>query len=404
MKKETQKDDVQLSLSKQKRLEREKKRAKDKREKLIWKIAGIVLAVLLVGVIVAAIAQTIYFSVNSVKASDDYSAQLTDEGFIKDVNASASITLADYKTITVPLSEIEYSDDSVEADIQTQLDNNQKLNTETTALIADGDKVNIDFVGTVDGAEFEGGSSDGNGYDLTIGSNSFVDDFEQQLIGHGAGEALTVDVTFPEDYQTAELAGKDASFAVTVNGIYETAVFDDAFVQEYLSEYADTAEGYREYLKETNYQTNLDKWLATYLMDNTTVISYPKDYLNNLKSTQKYTDQNTYEYMNQFYTSYTGSPAYTSFSQYTGMSDSEYDLSLVDTCKEIEKEAMIYQAILESEGITVTEDDYKAYLTETSGSADSYDTQVEQYGKGYTVQNMVRIKALEIVKGYATVQ
>ncbi len=404
MKKETQKDDVQLSLSKQKRLEREKKRAKDKREKLIWKIAGIVLAVLLVGVIVAAIEQTIYFSVNSVKASDDYSAQLTDEGFIKDVNASASITLADYKTITVPLSEIEYSDDSVEADIQTQLDNNQKLNTETTALIADGDKVNIDFVGTVDGAEFEGGSSDGNGYDLTIGSNSFVDDFEQQLIGHGAGEALTVDVTFPEDYQTAELAGKDASFAVTVNGIYETAVFDDAFVQEYLSEYADTAEGYREYLKETNYQTNLDKWLATYLMDNTTVISYPKDYLNNLKSTQKYTDQNTYEYMNQFYTSYTGSPAYTSFSQYTGMSDSEYDLSLVDTCKEIEKEAMIYQAILESEGITVTEDDYKAYLTETSGSADSYDTQVEQYGKGYTVQNMVRIKALEIVKGYATVQ
>lgn len=404
MKKETQKDDVQLSLSKQKRLEREKKRAKDKREKLIWKIVGIVLAVLLVGVIVAAIAQTIYFSVNSVTASDDYSAQLTDEGFIKDVNASANVTLADYKTITVPLSEIEYSDDSVEADIQTQLDNNQTLNKETTALIADGNKVNIDFVGTVDGAEFEGGSSEGNGYDLTIGSNSFIDDFEQQLIGHGAGESLTVDVTFPDDYQSAELAGKDASFAVTINGIYETAVFDDAFVQEHLSEYADTVEGYREYLKETNYQTNLDKWLATYLLDNTTVISYPDDYLDNLKSTQKYTDQNTYEYMNQFYTSYTGSPAYASFSQYTGMSDSEYDLSLADTCKEIEKEAMIYQAILESEGMTVTEDEYKAYLTETNGSADSYDTQVEQYGKGYTLQNMVRIKALETVKGYAVVQ
>ncbi len=402
MKKETQKDDVQLSLSKQKRLEREKKRVKNKREKLIWKIAGIVLAVLLVGLIVAAIAQTIYFSANSVTASSDYSAQLTDDGFIKDVNASSNITLADYKTITAPLSEVEYSDDSVEADIQTQLDNYPNLNTESADLIADGDKISIDFVGTVDGEEFEGGS--GEDYDLTIGSNSFVDDFEQQLIGHGVGESLTVDVTFPADYQTADLAGKDASFAVTVKGIYEASVFDDAFVQKNLSSYADTAEGYREYLKETNYETNLDQWLATYLIEHTSVTSYPKDYLNNLKSTQKYTDQSTYEYMNQFYTSYTGSPAYTSFTQYTGMSQGEYDISLIDTCKAIEKEAMIYQAILETEGITVTEDDYKAYLTETSGSADSYDTQVEQYGKGYAIQNMVRIKALEIVKGYTTVQ
>ncbi|MFT3985940.1 MAG: FKBP-type peptidyl-prolyl cis-trans isomerase [Lachnospiraceae bacterium] len=402
MKKETQKDDVQLSLSKQKRLEREKKRVKNKREKLIWKIAGIVLAVLLVGLIVAAIAQTIYFSANSVTASSDYSAQLTDDGFIKDVNASSNITLADYKTITVPLSEVEYSDDSVEADIQTQLDNYPNLSMESGDLIADGDKISIDFVGTVDGEEFEGGS--GEDYDLTIGSNSFVDDFEQQLIGHGVGESLTVDVTFPADYQTVDLAGKDASFAVTVNGIYEASVFDDAFVQKNLSSYADTAEGYREYLKETNYETNLDQWLASYLIKHTSVTSYPKDYLNNLKSTQKYTDQSTYEYMNQFYTSYTGSPAYTSFTQYTGMSQGEYDISLIDTCKAIEKEAMIYQAILETEGVTVTEDDYKAYLTETSGSADSYDTQVEQYGKGYAIQNMVRIKALEIVKGYATVQ
>lgn len=404
MKKETQKDDLQLSASKQKRLEREKKRVKDKREKLIWKIIGIVLAVLLAGVIVAAIAQTIYYSVNSVTASDDFSAQLTDEGFIKGVNASSNIVLADYKTISVPLSEIEYSDDSVERDIQTQLDSYPNLNTETADLIEDQDKVNIDFVGTIDGEEFEGGSSEGSGYDLTIGSNSFIDDFEQQLIGHGAGESLTVDVTFPDDYQSTDLAGKDVSFAVTVNGIYEDAVFDDAFVQKNLSSYADTAEGYREYLKETNYQTNLDQWIATYLIEQTSVTSYPKDYLNNLKSTQKYTDQNTYAYMNQLYTNYTGSAAYTSFSQYVGKSEGEYNVSLIDTCKKIEKEAMIYQAILESEGITVTEDDYKAYLAETSGSADSYDTQVEQYGKGYAAQNMVRIKALEIVKGYATIQ
>ncbi|MGH2152888.1 FKBP-type peptidyl-prolyl cis-trans isomerase, partial [Enterococcus faecalis] len=81
----------------------------------------------------------------------------------------------------------------------------------------DGDEVNIDFVGTIDGVEFEGGNSNGAGYNLTIGSNSFLVDFEQQLIGHKPGENLTVEATFPEDNQNdATVAGKDASFAVTI--------------------------------------------------------------------------------------------------------------------------------------------------------------------------------------------
>lgn len=92
---------------------------------------------------------------------------------------------------------------------------------DTALTVEDGDTVNIDYVGTVDGVEFEGGSTQGAGADLTIGSGSYIDDFEDQLIGAHPGDKVEVNVTFPENYGNEELNGKDAVFAVTVNGIYE---------------------------------------------------------------------------------------------------------------------------------------------------------------------------------------
>ena len=92
-------------------------------------------------------------------------------------------------------------------------------NTDTSLVVADGDTVNIDYIGTVDGEEFE--NTNGAGTSLTIGSGSYIDDFEEQLIGHNVGETMTVNVTFPEDYGKEELNGKDAEFTVTINGIYE---------------------------------------------------------------------------------------------------------------------------------------------------------------------------------------
>lgn len=97
----------------------------------------------------------------------------------------------------------------------------KELLTDTSLEVADGDKVNIDYVGTVDGVEFEGGNTNGTGTDLTIGSGSYIDDFEDQLIGAHPGDTVEVNVTFPEDYGNEELNGKDAVFTVTVNGIYE---------------------------------------------------------------------------------------------------------------------------------------------------------------------------------------
>ena len=95
------------------------------------------------------------------------------------------------------------------------------LLTEKTLEVKDGDTVNIDYVGSVDGEEFEGGNTNGAGADLTIGSGSYIDDFEEQLIGAHPGDTVEVKVTFPENYGNEELNGKDAVFTVTVNGIYE---------------------------------------------------------------------------------------------------------------------------------------------------------------------------------------
>ena len=95
------------------------------------------------------------------------------------------------------------------------------LSTDSSLTIENGDTVNIDYVGTVDGVEFDGGSTNGAGADLTIGSGRYIDDFEEQLIGSHPGDTVEVNVTFPEDYGNDELNGKDAVFEVVINGIYE---------------------------------------------------------------------------------------------------------------------------------------------------------------------------------------
>jgi len=98
--------------------------------------------------------------------------------------------------------------------------NSYELSTDPGLEIQDGDMVNIDFVGSIDGIEFEGGSTEGQGTALVIGAHRYIDDFEEQLIGAHPGDNVDVNVTFPEDYGKEDLNGKDALFKVKVNGIY----------------------------------------------------------------------------------------------------------------------------------------------------------------------------------------
>lgn len=402
MKQEKQKIDPSMSLSKQRKLERKKEIERQKRQKKINAIISVCVAVALVVAVGSYVGYKVYRNATKVVASDDYSKYIADNGFIEGVTATSAIELADYKNITVPLTDVEYSDESVEKDIQTQLESNKTLDKETTAAIADGDKVNIDYVGSVDGVEFEGGNTEGKGTELTIGSNSYVDDFEEQLIGHKAGDEVTVEVTFPEDYsQNPDLAGKDAVFQVTVNGIYVTPEFTDEYVKENLSEYASTADEYRQYIKDKNYNTNLEKWITDYLVKETTIDSYPKKYTAQVAATNKSLDYNYFLSMQQYLSSLNSDY---SFEDFTGMSEAKYDKQLKATAKENTKEDLIYQAILESEGVTVSLDDYKNYVLENGTTEDQYNSQVEQYGTGYLVQKMVQVKALEIVKGLVTVE
>lgn len=98
---------------------------------------------------------------------------------------------------------------------------NISYSADSSLTVKDGDTVNIDYVGSIDGIEFDGGSTQGNGTDLVIGSGKYIDDFEEQLIGSHPGDEVKVTVTFPEDYGNEELNGKEAVFDVTVNGIYD---------------------------------------------------------------------------------------------------------------------------------------------------------------------------------------
>ena len=96
------------------------------------------------------------------------------------------------------------------------------LNTETDTVAENGDKVNIDYTGYMDGEKFEGGSTDGQGTDLVLGSGSYIDGFEDGVVGHKVGETFDLNLKFPDDYKlNTELAGRDVTFEVTLNGVYK---------------------------------------------------------------------------------------------------------------------------------------------------------------------------------------
>lgn len=388
-----------VSKSKQKREERARTEAKKKREARILKIVGILIVVAIIGLAGWGIARIIIKEANTINASGDYSAQLNDNGYIKDVRALDYVTLCDYKKIEVPTSEVTYTDEEFKDVIDQMLSSHQELKEEGT--VKDGDKVNIDYVGKVDGVEFEGGNSGGNGYDLTIGSGQFVDGFESQLIGHKSGEKVTVKVTFPEDYRNADVAGKPAEFDVTIHGIYVNPILNDDFVCAYYPEKGSTVAEFEKSIKDEYYDGQLRAYVDKYITENSTVSKYPSKYLKNLKATTKFSDVQSYEYMSQMYQQY-GMQA-GSFEDFIGMSDEEYTDDIINRAQEFGKQDLVYQAILENEGITFTNEEAEAIVREMYGD-DSYDNMVSTYGKGYTTKAAIKQKAVDIALEGATVK
>lgn len=178
-------------MKKENRKMAQERRAKERRKKEIQRKISKALVIgipILAGVILAAVIIISALTSGSGASSSDTSDTQTDSSSDESSSSTASS---------------EYSTDS-------------------SLTVEDGDTVNIDYVGSIDGAEFDGGNTNGQGTDLVIGSGSYIDDFEEQLIGAHPGDQVDVHVTFPDDYSNnPDLSGQEALFEVTVNGIYK---------------------------------------------------------------------------------------------------------------------------------------------------------------------------------------
>lgn len=161
--------------------------------------------------------------------------------FTAEVAVKPEVTLGAYKGIEVEKQEYNVTDEMVEAEIQKEREKIASTVEVTGRAVADGDKVNLDYSGSVDGVKFDGGTAENQ--ELTIGSGMFIPGFEEQMVGMNVGEEKDITVTFPEQYHSEELAGKEAVFHVKVNAIEETVLpeADDEFAKD-VSEFDTIAE------------------------------------------------------------------------------------------------------------------------------------------------------------------
>lgn len=148
------------------------------------------------------------------------------------VAVKPEVTLGDYNGMEVPEQDTSVSDADVDSELENKRQQQAELVLKEDEAAADGDTVVIDYEGSVDGEKFDGGSADN--YSLVLGSGSFIPGFEDQLVGHKAGEDVDVNVTFPEDYHAKDLAGKDALFKVKIHEVKEKQLpeLDDEFAKD----------------------------------------------------------------------------------------------------------------------------------------------------------------------------
>lgn len=309
----------------------------------------------------------------------DYAKNLTEDGQWADITLSDYVTLPDYKSISIPADEITPTEEDLESQRQSFVEQYATPTEITDRAVEDGDQVNIDYVGSVDGVEFTGGNTNGSGTTVTAGSTAYVDDFLTQIIGHMPGETFDVVVTFPDDYNdstdadgnTVVLAGKEAVFKTTINYIEGDPIypeFDDAFVSENLqSQYGwTTAAQANEEITSSLTEYNKAQYLQNYLLENAKVSEIPEVIMSTLLEQSEAN-------LNNAAASYGLSVDYMLMM---------YGYQDIDSFREGFKEQygdqiklqMIYEAIADAEGLQPTDQDLKDVF------GDNYDTALETYG------------------------
>lgn len=307
---------------------------------------------------------------------------------ILDFKAEDYVKLGDYKGLSVKYPIPEVFEDDVEFSIQQLVEEHTEYKEIKDRASQEGDSVNIDFTGVIDGEEFDGGS--GEDFDLVIGSGEFLEEFEKNLIDKNAGETFTFPVTFPEDYNEMDpsLNGKTAEFTVTVNKISEVIVpeYNDEFVKK-VSDYSTTAE-YEEFLNadlmiyaQDESDSAAGEDALALAVQNATVDGYPKalyDY---------FYDETVEGY--EFYASLMGM-------EYEEFLDEMGENAVEEGTQAQTNEYLVVQAIADQEGLSVIEDSYQE---EAKALAEEYEYEsVEEleadYGKSGIIIQIVREKVV----------
>ena len=325
----------------------------------------------------------------------NYSDIFDENGYIAGVRALDCVTLPeDYAALTLPAG----TDEVTEEDIDTYVKQNLLYNASTLPQVTDraaemGDIVSIDFVGTVDGEKFDGGSS--QDYILELGSGSFIDDFEDQIAGHTPGETFDVEVTFPDPYDSnPDLAGKDAVFATTLNYV---ADLTDEWIADNVNPYLNlsTVQELRDYMREDIRYNNMSEAAYQALLEEAQFSEIPAD-------VEKYfTDLFLQSYCVNMGSSY-------------GMT-LEQVLSLIDSSmmeetaayfsaviEESAQRALLIQAIAEQENLVCDDTVRDANINDVLNT-DTPDPYIEAYGENYVRATILRDIVLHQVVDNATV-
>ena len=299
-----------------------------------------------------------------------------------DYDLSEYVKVGDYKGLDYSIAEVSVTDDEVDTEIDSRLQSAATTETVTEGKVEDGDSINIAFAGTIDGEEFEGGSSES--YDITVGTTQMIDGFVEGLIGHEIGDNVILNLKFPDDYSNEDVAGKDVVFDVTINykSVKVVPELDEDFVKE--NSDVDTVDEYKEAVKEEllaqkESQADLDAKEALWneIVASSEVISYPEE---ELEAANAAADEIEKQYKSQA-ESY-GMEWEDFLESYMGSSQEDFEESKKQYAEETVLQEMVMYYIAREEGIEVTDKEYKEYLAdslETYGFTE--DTFKQSYGQ-----------------------
>ena len=288
----------------------------------------------------------------------------------------------------------EVTDEDVENAIQATLQTNATPEEITDRAVESGDTATIDFTGKINGEEFDGGSS--TDYPLVIGSGTFIEGFEDSVVGHILGDVYEWQGKFPDDYNNAEYAGKDVVFAITVKGISKQSVpeLTDEFVKSVSSESKNVKE-YKEEVKKRldsdnkkNYEDGISQSVWQKVLDNTEIKKYPEKEVKKISDALVEQYKTTAEYYQQDYETF--------IQDQMGYSVEEFEKQVDDAAKASIKQTMVTEAIADKEKIKMSDDEYKDQLkkiAESFGYEDVdalKDSAEEDDLKDMALNNMVR--------------